>query len=184
MLATVSDAGPPLRQHWANVQRPFMWNEENLLIDFCLANNTHVHREEHNSWMQMYLIYLECVFFTKKQQLTDSKIQILWAQFSESRFYLYYIYARIYIYIYRFIIQLCLLFCNKFVITCGQHKIESKIEKKAVGNVDIQTDGYAVWVLIVRTSGSFLLFLSGLWVNLSHHGTFLLLLITVLITSQ
>ena len=70
------------------------------------------------------------------------------------------------------------------MITCGQHKIESKIEKKAVGNVDIQTDGYAVWVLIVQTSGSFLLYLSGLWVNLSHHGTFLLLLITVLITSQ
>ena len=70
------------------------------------------------------------------------------------------------------------------MITCGQHKIESKIEKKAVGNVDIQTDGYVVWVLIVQTSGSFLLYLSGLWVSLSHHGTFLLLLITVLITSQ
>ena len=48
------------------------------------------------------------------------------------------------------------------MITCGQHKIESKIEKKAVGNVDIQTDGYAVWVFIVQTSGSFLLYLSGL----------------------
>ena len=69
------------------------------------------------------------------------------------------------------------------MITCGQHKIVSKIKKKAVGNVDIQPDGYAAWVLIVETSGSFLLYLSGLCVNLSHHGTFLLLLITVLITS-
>ena len=55
------------------------------------------------------------------------------------------------------------------MITCGQHKIESKIEKKAVGNVDKQTDGYAAWVLIVQTSGSFLLYLSGLWVNLPRH---------------
>ena len=136
--------------------------------------------------MQMYLIYLECGFFTKKQQLTYrlKNSDIMSTVFREQILSLLYIRTHIHIYIYRFIIQLCLLFCNKFVITCGQHKIESKIEKKAVGNVDIQTDGYAVWVLIVQTSGSFLLFLSGLWVNLSHHGTFLLLLITVLITSQ
>ena len=41
-----------------------MWNKEYLLTDFCLAINIHIHRE-HSSWMQMYLIYLECVFYEK-----------------------------------------------------------------------------------------------------------------------